>query len=159
VVNSFILIYHHLFMLILILHYLLLIVLKIYIKFMVQDFIKIRFDLKQQHNVEISHQSIENILLESNYQFNYENWTYSGYYLFDSLWVKINGEWSYILALFDVKFNTLVSVKLVESEDSKAIYQFLNESLRNQKKISIGTDLKHEYREAIDKLKVKTSFL
>ena len=73
--------------------------------------------------------------------------------------VKINGEWNYILALFDVKLNTLVSVKLVESEDSKTIYQFLNESLRNQKKISIGTDLKHEYQEAIDKLKVKTSFL
>ena len=119
---------------------------------------KIRFDLKQQHNIEISHQSIENILLNSNYQFNYDNWTYSGYYLFDSLWVKINGEWNYILALFDVKLNTLVSVKLVESEDSKTIYQFLNESLRNQKKISIGTDLKHEYREAIDKLKVKHHF-
>ena len=119
---------------------------------------KIRFDLKQQHNIEISHQSIENILLNSNYQFNYDNWTYSGYYLFDSLWVKINGEWNYILALFDVKLNTLVSVKLVESEDSKTIYQFLNESLRNQKKISISTDLKHEYREAIDKLKVKHHF-
>lgn len=119
---------------------------------------KIRFDLKQQHNIEISHQSIENILLNSNYQFNYDNWTYSRYYLFDSLWVKINGEWNYILALFDVKLNTLVSVKLVESEDSKTIYQFLNESLRNQKKISIGTDLKHEYREAIDKLKVKHHF-
>ena len=39
---------------------------------------KIRFDLKQQHNIEISHQSIENILLNSNYQFNHENWTYSG---------------------------------------------------------------------------------
>ena len=73
--------------------------------------------------------------------------------------VKINGEWNYILALFDVKLNTLVSVKLVESEDSKTIFQFLNESLRNQKKISIGTYLKHEYREAVDKLKVKTSFL
>ena len=119
---------------------------------------KIRFDLKQQHNIEISHQSIENILLNSNYQFNYQNWTYSGYYLFDSLWVKINAEWNYILALFDVKLNTLVSVKLVESEDSTVIYHFLNESLRNQKKISIGTDLKHEYREAIDKLKVKHHF-
>jgi transposase-like protein len=119
---------------------------------------KIRFDLKQQHNIEISHQSIENILLNSNYQFEHDNWAYSGYYLFDSLWVKINGEWNYILALFDVKLNTLVSIKLVESEDSKTIYQFLNESLRNQKKISIGTDLKHEYREAIDKLKVKHHF-
>lgn len=119
---------------------------------------KIRFDLKNQHNIEISHQNIENILLNSNYQFNYQNWTYSGYYLFDSLWVKINGIWNYILALLDVKLNTLVSVKSVESEDSKTIYQFLNESLRNQKKISIGTDLKHEYREATDKLKVKHHF-
>ena len=47
---------------------------------------------------------------------------------------------------------------MVDSEDSKTIYQFLNESLRNQEKKSIGTDLKHEYREAIDKLKVKHHF-
>ncbi len=47
---------------------------------------------------------------------------------------------------------------MVESEDSKTIYQYLNESLCNQKKISIGTDLKHEYRESIDKLKVKHHF-
>ena len=72
--------------------------------------------------------------------------------------MKINGEWNYILALFDVKLNTLVSVKLVESEDSTIIYHFLNESLRNQKKIAMGTDLKHEYHEIIDKLKVKRHF-
>lgn len=119
---------------------------------------KIRFNLKQEHNIEISHQSIENILLKSDYEFDYENWSYSGYYLFDSLWVKINGVWMYILALFDVKLNTIVSIKLVESEDSETIYQFLDDSLRNQKKISIGTDLKHEYRKSIDKLKVKHHF-
>ena len=119
---------------------------------------KIRFELKKHHNIEISHQSIENILLKSNYEFNYDNWTYSGHYLFDSLWVRVNGSWNYILALFYVKLNTLVSAKLVESEDSKTIYQFLNKSLRNQKKFSIGTDLKHEYREAIDRLKVKQHF-
>lgn len=120
---------------------------------------KIRFNLKQEHNIEISHQSIENILLKSYYEFDYENWFYSGYYLFDSLWVKINGVWMYLLALFDVKLNTIVSIKLVESEDSETIYQFLDDSLRNQKKISIGTDLKHEYRKSIDKLKVKHHFL
>ena len=60
----------------------------------------------------------------------------------------------YLLALFDVKLNTIVSIKLVESEDSETIYQFLDDSLRNQKKISIGTDLKHEYRKSIDKVKV-----
>lgn len=119
---------------------------------------KIRFNLKQEHNIEISHQSIENILLKSDYEFDYENWSYSGYYLFDSLWVKINGVWMYLLALFDVKLNTIVSIKLVESEDSETIYQFLDDSLRNQKKISIGADLKHEYRKSIDKLKVKHHF-
>ena len=126
---------------------------------MVLDFIKIRFNLKPEHNIEISHQSIENILLKSYYEFDYENWSYSGYYLFDSLWVKINGVWMYLLALFDVKLNTIVSIKLVESEDSETIYQFLDDSLRNQKKISIGTDLKNEYRKSIDKLKVKHHFL
>lgn len=126
---------------------------------MVLDFIKIQFNLKQEHNVEISHQSIENILLKSNYEFGHKNWSYSGYYLFDNFWVKINGVWMYLLALFDVKLNTIVSIKLVESEYSETIYQFLDDSLRNQKKISIGTDLKHEYKESIDKLKVKHHFL
>ena len=135
------------------------IVLKIYIRFYGAGLHKIRFNLKQEHNIEISHQSIENILLKSYYEFDYENWSYSGYYLFDSLWVKINGVWMYLLALFDVKLNTIVSIKLVESEDSETIYQFLDDSLRNQKKISIGTDLKHEYRKSIDKLKVKHHFL
>ena len=97
-------------------------------------------------------------LLSSDYTFNDKNWSYSGYYLFDSLWVKINGVWNYILALFDVKLNTLVSVKLVKSEDSKTIPRFLDESLRNQNKFSIETDLKHEYRKAINKLKVKHHF-
>ena len=62
------------------------------------------------------------------------------------------------LELFNVKLNTLVSIKLVESKYSKIIYQFLYESLRNQEKISIETDLKHEYWEVIDKLKVKQHF-
>lgn len=52
---------------------------------MVLNFIKIQFNLKQEHNVEISHQSTENILLKSNYEFDHKNWSYSGYYLFDSL--------------------------------------------------------------------------
>ena len=69
--------------------------------------------------------------------------------------MKIKGKWNYLLVLFDVKLNTFVSVKLVESEYFKTIYQFLHESLRNQEKISIGTDLKHEYWELLDKLKVK----
>ena len=77
---------------------------------------------------------------------------YSGYYLFDSLWTKINGVWNYFLVLFDVKLNSVVSMDLVESEDIGTIYKFLDDSLRNQPKICIVPDLKDEYHIAIEKV-------
>lgn len=119
---------------------------------------KIKYSLKKEHNVDISHQTIENILISSDFKFNNDNWSFSGYYQFDSLWTKIKGQWKYILALFDVKQNTLVSVKIVDSEETKVIYNFLRESLRNQKCISIVTDLKREYQKAISKLNIKHQF-
>ena len=119
---------------------------------------KIRKSLKKEHNIEISHQSIENIIFNSNYEIEHENWTFSGYYLFDSLWVKQNGKWKYLLALFDLKLNTIVSRELFDSETVGNVYDFLNQSLRNQKKKCIITDLKPEYRVAIDRLKIKQQF-
>ena len=53
---------------------------------------KIKNNLKQSFNVDISHQTIENIILSYEYKNKAESWTYSGYYSFDSLWVKIKGE-------------------------------------------------------------------
>ena len=83
---------------------------------------------------------------------------YSGYYLFDSLWTKINGVWNYFLVLFDVKLNSVVSMELVESEDIGTIYKFLDDSLRNQHKICIVSDLKDEYHPAIEKVGVRHQF-
>ena len=88
----------------------------------------------------ISHQTIERILIGFNFNKKHKPWTLSGYYLFDSLWVKIEGKWKYLLALFDIKMNTIVSFDLVESEGSKTIYDFINKSTRNQPKKSITTD-------------------
>ena len=119
---------------------------------------KIRKSLKKEYNIEISHQSIENIILNSDYEINYENWIFSGYYLFDALWVKKNGKWKYLLALFDLKLNTIVAKELVDSETIDNVYNFLNKSLRNQNKNCIITDLKPEYRVAIDRLKIKHQF-
>ena len=119
---------------------------------------KIRKSLKKEHNIEISHQSIENIILKSNYEIKHENWTFSGHYLFDSLWVKKNGNWKYLLALFDLELNTIVAKELVDSETVDTVYNFLNQSLRNQKKKCIITDLKSEYRVAIDRLHIKQQF-
>ena len=119
---------------------------------------KIRKSLKKEHNIEISHQSIENIILKSNYEIKHENWTFSGYYLFDSLWVRKNGNWKYLFALFDLELNTIVAKELVDSETVDNVYNFLNQSLRNQKKKCIITDLKSEYRVAIDRLHIKQQF-
>lgn len=119
---------------------------------------KIRKSLKKEHNIEISHQSIENIILKSEYEIKHENWTFSGYYLFDALWVKKNGNWKYLLALFDLELNTIVAKELADSETVENVYNFLNQSLRNQKKNCIITDLKQEYRVAIDRLHIKQQF-
>ena len=119
---------------------------------------KIRKSLKKEHNIEISHQSIENIILKSEYEIKHENWTFSGYYLFDALWVKKNGNWKYLLALFDLELNTIVAKELADSETVENVYNFLNQSLRNQKKNCIITDLKQEYRIAIDRLHIKQQF-
>ena len=116
---------------------------------------QIQYILKEEHDIDISYQTIENVLLEDEICFEAENWSYSGYYLFDSLWVKIKGKWNYLLALFDLELNTIISFDLAESEDIKTIYNFLNQSLANQKKIAITTDLKPEYGEVIDKLHMK----
>lgn len=119
---------------------------------------KIQHYLKEQFKVDLSHQTIENIILSFKKEIKVQNWTYSGYYLFDSLWVKINGQWKYVLTLFDVKMNTIVNYKIVNSESSKVIYSFLDESTRNQKRKYIVTDLKIEYRESIQKLGFKHQF-
>ena len=104
--------------------------------------------MKKEHNIEISHQSIENIILKSEYEIEHKNWTFSGYYLFDALWVKKNGKWKYLLALFDLELNTIVAKELVDSETVENVYDFLNQS----------SDLKSEYRVAIDKLQIKQQF-
>ena len=119
---------------------------------------KIRNALKNKHNVEISYQSVENIILDSQYENKLEDACYSGYYLFDALWVKKNGVWKYLLALFDLELNTIISRELVDSESVDVVYKFLNETLRNKKQKCIVTDLKKEYRVAIDRLGIKQQF-
>ena len=119
---------------------------------------KIQKSLKKEHNIKISHQTIENIILFSDFQLEVENWSLSGYYIFDALWVKKDGEWWYLICLFDVKINTIVSRSLVKSESAEAIENFLKDSLRNQKKKCVTTDLKPEYTIALDKMNINQQY-
>ena len=64
----------------------------------------------------------------------------------------------YILALFDLELNTIVAKELVDSEIVDTVYNFLNKSMRNQKTKCIITDLKSEYRVAIDRFHIKQQF-
>ena len=68
--------------------------------------------------------------------------------------------WSYkyLLALFDLELNTIVAKELVDSETVNTTYNFLNQSIHNQKTKYIITDLKSEYRVAIDILHIKQQF-
>lgn len=119
---------------------------------------KIQYMLKRFFNVDISHQSIESCIISDENDDISVNESYSGYYLFDSLWTKINCVWNYFLVLFDVKLNSVVSMDLVESEDIGTIYKFLDDSLRNQPKICIVSDLKDEYHPSIEKVGVRHQF-
>ena len=68
------------------------------------------------------------------------------------IWVEKNGKWKYLLDLFDLELDTIVAKELIDSETLENVYNFLNQSLRNQKKNCIITDLKSEYRVTIDRL-------
>ena len=74
------------------------------------------------------------------------------------MWVRKDGEWQYLICLFDVKINTIVARSLVESESTKTISDILSKVLRNQKKKCKTTDLKIEYRLAINKIKIDHQF-
>ena len=119
---------------------------------------KIQEFLNKEHNISISHQTIENIILTSEFPLEFPEWSLSGYYQLDALWVKKNGKWKYLLVIFDTKMNIVVARSLANSESTKVAYDFLSESLRNQNVKCITTDLKTEYRDAIDKLNYNQQF-
>ena len=66
--------------------------------------------------------------------------------------------WKYLLCLYDSKLNTLVGRSLVDSETTDVVENFLNETLRNQNKKAITTDLKKEYLPAVSRVGVKHQF-
>ena len=86
---------------------------------------KTQLILKSIHNINISYQSIEDIILSFKYSNKNKIEHYSGYYLFDSLWIKINGEWNYLYALIDSKYNTIINLKMASSEKEKRNIHFL----------------------------------
>ncbi len=112
--------------------------------------------IELEWNKRPSPQSIKNWLTKT---IKKENKTiktpFSGYYNYDEQYVKINGQWMYRLALFDVKNNILVQEKIVKRLNPKAVKSFLKEIKVQIPIIAITTDSKPYYRNIMDKLQIK----
>ncbi|WP_157944495.1 hypothetical protein [Methanobrevibacter oralis] len=69
----------------------------------------------------------------SNYEIKHKNWTLSGYYLFDSLWIKQKGEWKYLLAFIRprIKYNSFQ--RIGQFRDNKQHIQLLKSNTAQSK--------------------------
>jgi len=107
-------------------------------------------------NKRPSPQSIKNWLTKTIKKKNKTITTfYSGYYNYDEQYVKINGQWMYRLALFDIINNTLVQEKIVKELNPRTVEKFIKEIKAQIPIIAITTDSKPYYRNIMDKLKIK----
>jgi len=111
--------------------------------------------VKKDTGIGISHQTIENWILQIKNYNTGKIERFSGYYIFDVQWIKIKGHWHYRFTLFDTKYNTIIADKIYSKENSKNIKEFLEKSTWNQEKISITSDLDEKYKPIIEKLGFK----
>ncbi len=80
---------------------------------------------------------------------------FSGYYNYAEQYVKINGQWMYRLALFNIKNNILVQEKIVKQLNPRTVEKFIKEIKAQIPIIAITTDSKPYYRNIMDKLDIK----
>ncbi|WP_295592419.1 hypothetical protein [uncultured Methanobrevibacter sp.] len=69
----------------------------------------------------------------------------SGYYCYDTQWVRNEGKWIYRLELFDIINNVPVSCLISEKETPKIIEDFIDISIPPKHRKAIITDLKEDY--------------
>ena len=89
---------------------------------------KIRYDLKERWNVDISHQSIQNMIMKTEMPDEDEFWTYSGYYLFDSLWTKISGKMEVYFSFYStLNLTHIVSFDIASNGSQKDHLRFFRQ--------------------------------
>ena len=97
-------------------------------------------------DLKISHETIRKSLKNDNdlYWLN-EELELSGYYAFDTQWIRINRKWIYRLTLFDIINNMPVACLISEKETPKIIKNFIKTSIHPKDRKAIITDLKEDY--------------
>lgn len=105
--------------------------------------------------VEISRQSIENIILGTDCSFEVPNDFYSGYYIFDVEWVKISRKWFFFFVILDATTSRIINYELYEKENASNVKEFLSNSVPLKYREYITTDLDKKYGKIIDGLGFK----
>ena len=110
--------------------------------------------IKLSMGVDISHESIRKFLKTTDsLYYRDDSFEPSGYYGFDSQWVKINKKWHYRLALFDLINNRPLAEAIEEKENYKTINDFINKSISPKDSIAIVTDDGPNYEKIMEELK------
>lgn len=113
---------------------------------------QVKYDLQKNGKDIISHQSIENFLLEFAKPLDYDPLASRGYLLFDVQWIKMKKKWKYRFALYDLYQDQIIADKIYDHENSENIEAFLRKYTHNITVKCITTDLDKKYRPIIAKL-------
>lgn len=106
--------------------------------------------------IRISHQTIRNWSNKNHEEtINNEEFEYSGYYLYDEQFLRLNGVRHYRLTLFDAILNIPVSERIVRRRIPKNTKKFILDSTENKPFICLTTDLFPMYRNVADEIGVK----
>ena len=106
--------------------------------------------------IQISHQTIRNWSNQNHEEtINNEEFEYSGYYLYDEQFLRLNGVRHYRLTLCSAILNVPVSERIVRRRIPKNTKKFILDSTVNKPFICLTTDLFPMYRNIADEIGVK----
>jgi len=106
--------------------------------------------------IRISHQTIRNWSNQNHEEtINNKDFEYSGYYLYDEQFLRLNGVRHYRLTLYDALLNVPVSERIVRRRIPENTKKFILDSTENKPFICLTTDLFPMYRNVADEIGVK----
>ena len=113
------------------------------------------FNLGNYSDIEISHQTVQRFINNVDKDLHTFKGDFSGYYVFDVEWVKINSVWFYFFLIIDALISRVIAYRLYDKETKGNVKEFLCESIPMHKRGYITTDLDKKYGPVIEELGFK----
>ena len=110
--------------------------------------------------IRISHQTIRNWSNQNHEEtINNKDFEYSGYYLYDEQFLRLNGVRHYRLTLYDALLNVPVSERIVRRRIPENTKKFILDSTENKTFICLTTDLFPMYRNVADEMGLNINYV